>query len=98
MTFEELSASLAGDAPPPGMPPAVCALWRDAKGDWAGAHEIAQDIGTPAGSIIHAYLHRKEGDLGNAQYWYRHARRAPATGPLADEWKALVEELLRASP
>ena len=98
MTFEEFSTSLAGDAPPAGTPPALGALWRDGKGDWTGAHEIAQDIDTPAGSIIHAYLHRKEGDLGNAAYWYRHAKRATATGLLADEWKSLVEEMLRASP
>ena len=95
MTFEEFSASLRDDAPPSGTPSVLLALWRDGKGDWAGAHEVAQDIDTPHGSLIHAYLHRKEGDLDNARYWYQQAGRAVATSSLATEWRALVEEMLR---
>ncbi len=58
------------------MSPALVALWHDAKGDWARAHEVAQDIDDATGSWVHAYLHRKEGDEGNAAYWYRKAGQA----------------------
>jgi hypothetical protein len=98
MTFDEFSASLRDEAPPPGTPAPLRALWRDGKGDWAGAHDIAQDIESPQGAIIHAYLHRKEGDLDNARYWYEQAGRAVATSSLATEWRALVEEMLRPTP
>jgi hypothetical protein len=95
MTFEEFSNSLRDESAPAGMRPPLEALWLDAKGDWQGAHGIAQDIETSVGSLIHAYLHRKEGDLDNARYWYRHAGRAPVTGPLDHEWAALVQEMLK---
>jgi hypothetical protein len=98
MTFDEFSASLREETPPAGTPRPLFALWRDGKGDWTGAHEIAQDVDTIEGAIVHAYLHRKEGDLDNARYWYERAGRAEPTSSLASEWKALVEEMLRARP
>ena len=70
------------------------ALWWDGKGDWAKAHECAQSDESVFGSAVHAYLHRKEPDLANARYWYGRAGRTPVTGPLADEWAALVAEEL----
>ncbi len=94
MTFEEFSSSLTGDAPPEGLGPAARALWLDGKGRWSEAHELASDIDALAGARIHAYLHRKEGDLANAGYWYRKARLPPATGPLDEEWELLVRDLL----
>ena len=87
-------SSLARDDPPAELCPASRALWLDGRGNWAGAHDLAGEIETPEGALVHAYLHRKEGDLDNAGYWYRQARRPPATGPLAEEWEALVRELL----
>ena len=48
----------------------------------------------PAGAWVHAYLHRKEGDLANADYWYRRAGQPACDGPLDDEWAAIVETLL----
>ena len=69
-------------------------MWHDARGDWTAAHETAQEIKDADGSWIHAYLHRKEGDLGNAGYWYRQAKRRPADGDLDAEWQALVKALL----
>jgi hypothetical protein len=94
MTLDELNASLNAPAPPAGLTPAVVALWHDARGDWDAAHRVAQDVDTPDGSWVHAYLHRKEGDLSNAAYWYRRAARPIATGPLEDEWTAIVTALL----
>jgi hypothetical protein len=76
---------------------ALTALWHDARGDWEAAHRVAQDIGTPDGSWIHAYLHRKEGDAGNAAYWYRRAAKAVPSSSLDAEWEAIVTVLLEQS-
>ena len=86
-------ASLAAPDPPPGLSLALQALWRDAKGDWDGAHELAQADEGGAGDWVHAYLHRKEGDLGNASYWYRRARKPVAKGSLDEEWAEIVTAL-----
>lgn len=91
MTFDAFKLSLAGWEPPAALDPVARALWFDGKGDWERAHEVAQELHDRNGSHIHAYLHRKEGDLGNALYWYRRAGVNPATGSLEDEWCDLVE-------
>jgi hypothetical protein len=79
---------------PAGLDPPLQALWHDAKGDWATAHRVVMNAQSAAAAWVHAYLHRKEGDLDNARYWYRKAKRAEATGTLDDEWAAIVEALL----
>ena len=89
--FEE---SLQGSAPPAGVSGALEALWYERRGGWDRAHEIAQDIAGTDGSWVHAYLHRREGDLSNAAYWYRQAGKPVARGNLDDEWRAIVEALL----
>ncbi len=71
------------------------ALWWAGRGEWEQAHGIAQEIETRDGSWVHAYLHRVEGDTGNAAYWYRRAGRPVAAGNLRLEWEAIVEEMLR---
>jgi hypothetical protein len=73
---------------------ALLALWWDGKGDWTKAHEIAQDVADADGAWVHAYLHRKEGDVGNAGYWYRRAGRDLGRGDLKAEWEAMVQEML----
>lgn len=95
MTLDELKASLANDTPPAGIPATVEALWHDARGDWDRAHRIAQEIHDAHGSWVHAYLHRKEGDLGNASYWYRRAGRDRPGLTLEEEWAQIAGELLR---
>jgi hypothetical protein len=72
----------------------LLALWWDGQGDWYRAHEVAQEIPGQDGAWVHAYLHRKEGDLGNASYWYSQAGRPVARGDFAEEWHAIVSELL----
>jgi hypothetical protein len=94
MTLAELKATLSSAAPPASLPPALAALWQDAKGDWDAAHRIAQDIATPDGAWIHAYLHRKEGDASNAAYWYRHAGKPVAVTSLESEWDQIATALL----
>ena len=95
MTLDALKASVADDTPPVGIPATVEALWHDARGDWDRAHRIAQEIHDADGSWVHAYLHRKEGDLGNASYWYRRAGRDRPSAPLEEEWGQIAAELLR---
>ncbi|MFC7477459.1 hypothetical protein ACFQS7_24070 [Dankookia sp. GCM10030260] len=99
MTPNALRHSAATEAvPPPGLTGPLIALWWEARGDWTRAHEAAQS-GEDAGSAwVHAYLHRRGGDLGNADYWYRRAgQRRPAT-PLEAEWAAIAAALLPVSP
>jgi len=98
MTLDELRATLGSTAPPASMPAPIVALWHDARGDWDAAHRVAQDIDDEDGAWIHAYLHRKEGDIGNAGYWYRRAGRAAASGSLDDEWAAIASALLARRP
>ena len=90
----EFAAPTSGDAPPAGLSGAGEALWWDARGDWERAHRRAMGDESPAGSAVHAYLHRKEGDLGNAGYWYRRAGRPMPEGSLDAEWEALAAEFL----
>ena len=92
----EFRASLTAEAPPAAASLPLQALWWDAKGDWAQAHECAQADHGAAGAAVHAYLHRKEPDLSNARYWYNRAGRPPATFTLEQEWTALVAEFLPA--
>ncbi len=97
MSFAELQQSIASDsAPPADLSLALQALWHDARGDWSRAHECAQADKGRDGAWVHAYLHRKEGDLGNAGYWYaRASRKLPADRVTLDaEWAALARELL----
>ena len=94
MDFDEFRSTLSGAAPPPGLSSLLRALWLDGRGDFDGAHGIAQDVDTSDGARVHAYLHRKEGDLSNAGYWYRRAGCPVEAGSLDAEWEALVRRLL----
>ncbi len=62
-------------------------------GDWDFAHRLVQEMNTPEAAWIHAYLHRVEGDLANAAYWYRIAGRPEHSGPLDEEWQELHDTL-----
>ena len=95
MTFDEFIKSVEDNQPPAKLSETLTSLWWDKKGDWDTAHSIAQDIPTVQGSAVHAYLHRKEGVLWNADYWYSRAGRKRPGIPLEEEWKRLVEEMLK---
>ena len=95
MTISVFRNSLSQPAPPPGLSVPVDALWWDAKGEWARAHELVDALETAEGMAVHAYLHRKEGEQWNADYWYRRAGRGFHRPGLETEWEALVEGLLR---
>ena len=94
MTFDEYIKSLDADQPPSGLSETLTSLWWDKKGDWDTAHSIAQEIPTVQGSAVHAYLHREEGVLWNADYWYGRAGRIRPDIALEAEWEQLVEEML----
>jgi hypothetical protein len=90
----EFRASLSGAAPAPQFDAPLAALWWAAKGKWDDAHKIVQDEATADAAWVHAYLHRVEGDLGNAGYWYRRAAKPVATGSLDTEWQGITAALL----
>jgi len=94
MNAEEFRTSVAQQKPPDGLPAALAALWWDAKGDWTRAHALVDELETPDGMAVHAYLHRKEGQTSNADYWYQRAGRRFHRPTLEAEWQALVEGLL----
>jgi hypothetical protein len=86
-------ASLDGAAPPPDLSAPLAALWWAAKGDWDQAHKIVQDESGREAAWVHAYLHRVEGDLGNAGYWYRQAGQPVAKDSLEAEWQRIADTL-----
>ncbi len=94
MTFDEFKRSTSDDQPPADLSRPLLALWHDARGNWSAAHETAQEIKDATGSWIHAYLHRKEGDLGNAGYWYHRAGKPERSGSLDAEWDEIATALL----
>ena len=94
MSFEEFRRAVEGrGGQPDGLSPAQQALWHDARGDWERAHACAQGDPGRAGAWVHAYLHRKEGDSGNAAYWYQRANQPVAGSGLADEWTQIARAL-----
>jgi hypothetical protein len=97
MTLEDFRNSLSKDEPPRQLDIALAALWWDGKGNWKQAHDVAGQDEGPAAAWVHAYLHRKEGDAGNANYWYTRADKQPAKVELEQEWTEIAESLLAGS-
>lgn len=97
-TFSDFEKSaVAGAAVPSGLSEPLRAMWHAKAQQWEESHDIAQDIKTPTGSWIHAFLHREEGDLGNAGYWYRRAGKTMPEGvTIAEEWSFIARELWQA--
>lgn len=94
MTFDEFVASLSGETAPDGLNTVQQALWEDANGNWERAHALVQDDTTTEGAWVHAYLHRKEGDLRNASYWYGRCGKPVCQDALEKEWERIVRALL----
>ena len=95
MTLDEFRESLTAAKPPAGLTLPLEGLWWDGKGDWRRAHESAQQDEGRDGSWVHAYLHRKEGDQGNAGYWYTRAGKPVCRDPLHEEWNSIARDLLQ---
>jgi hypothetical protein len=94
MTPAAFKHSLGKTEPPVGLSTALAGLWWAGKDDWDKAHKLVMDDDGANCAWVHAHLHRVEGDLDNARYWYRRARRKPAEGDLAAEWTIIAETLL----
>ncbi|WP_109484699.1 hypothetical protein [Occallatibacter savannae] len=94
MNVQEFMQSLKGNSAPAGLGAPAAALWWDAKGDWSRAHGLVDELETKEGMAVHAYLHRKEGANGNAEYWYARGGRTYFRLAPEEEWKALVCGLL----
>ena len=94
MTWDEFKKSLSLEAPPD-LSPYQTALWFDGKGDWHQAHDIIQEIDDAQSAWIHAYLHRKEGDQWNANYWYHRAGKEMPLVSLDEEWELLCQSFFR---
>jgi hypothetical protein len=94
MTFDDFLTLCESGNEPTGLSSHAKALWRDHQGDWDGAHEEIQDGHDRLSAAIHAYLHRKEGDISNARYWYSTASRPVFKGSLDEEWEALAREII----
>lgn len=90
-TFRE---SLQAETPPHNMPLLLHALWYDGKGAWQQAHSLVQDEDGAGAALVHAYLHRKEGDNWNADYWYRRAGEKRPPFSLEEEWAHMVTRFL----
>jgi len=98
MTLAEFKQSQSNARPSAGLSAALSALWWAGKDDWDKAHKIVMDEAGKDCAWVHAYLHRVEGDLANAGYWYRQAGKPAASGALASEWTAIAQTLLSAEP
>jgi hypothetical protein len=94
VSMADFKASLSNAAPASNLEPPLAALWWAAKGNWDAAHKIVQDEDDANSAWVHAYLHRLEGDLGNAGYWYRQAGQPVAKGELESEWERIVSILI----
>jgi hypothetical protein len=95
MTIDEYLSSIDGDHAPDGLSPYLTALWYEKRGDWKRAHEIVQEIDDVTAAWLHAYLHRREGDLDNAGYWYRQSGKPVARASLDVEWREIVDALFQ---
>jgi hypothetical protein len=97
-TIESFRSSVSASAPPADAGPALQALWWLRKGDWSKAHEVCQGHeGDKDCDWVHAHLHREEGDLSNAGYWYRHAGKTMPDTTIEEEWRAITTAMLTQS-
>lgn len=94
ITKDEFFASASSGDLPGGLPTLLEALWHEVRGEWQRAHKIVQAESTAEAAWVHAYLHRREGDLANAAYWYRRAKRQVPTTALEDEWRTIVASFI----
>ena len=95
MDDQLFSASIQTGNMPPGLSVLLQSLWYDAKDDWHKAHALVDHLNDETACWVHAYLHRKEGDIGNADYCYRRAGKTRPSVSLQQEWQTIVEALLK---
>jgi hypothetical protein len=91
LSIQEFKESLEADLLPKGLTVHMQALWYDGKGNWKKAHDLVDSLGDKPSAHLHAYLHRKEGDIWNADYWYSRAGYKRPNSTLDEEWEQLLE-------
>jgi hypothetical protein len=94
MNLAAFKETLSANEPPLYVSVYLKSLWFDKQGDWKKAHILVQDVEDKNAAWIHAYLHRREGDIGNADYWYRRAGKKRPAVSLEEEWEEIVAALL----
>lgn len=94
MDFNSFKKSVNDEYPSPGVNGLLKAMWYTANNEWNAAHRIAQENDSIYGSWVHAYLHREEGDTGNASYWYAQAGKMMPETSLESEWDEITKELI----
>lgn len=94
-TLAEFKATFSAGQPPAGISIQLKSLWYDGKGNWQQAHNLIDQLTDRSSAWIHAYLHRKEGDIWNADYWYSRARQTRPDVSLDEEWEKLVKEFTK---
>ena len=94
MQFEAFNESIKAKTIPLDVSVYLASLWYDGTGDWSKAHNLVDSLEDATACWVHAYLHRKEGDIGNADYWYRKAGRKRPDVSLETEWETIVKALL----
>ncbi len=94
MNYDEFILTIENDEMPSNLPLFLQALWYDAKGNWNKAHELIDSLDDKNSCWVHAYLHRKEGDISNADYWYRRANKQRPSATLQNEWQDITMQLL----
>jgi hypothetical protein len=93
--LQTFKASLSADRAPEDLSTPLKSLWYDGKGDWKTAHDLIDKLNDKSSAHLHAYLHRKEGDLWNADYWYNRAGQKRPGFSLEEEWEQLVHNFLK---
>ncbi len=93
--MKSFKESLLQDAPDPQLSTILKSLWYDAKGDWKRAHDLVDQLPGSDAAWVHAYLHRKEGDVWNADYWYARAKKTRPSCSLEEEWENLIDYFIR---
>jgi hypothetical protein len=94
MTLDEFTQLMEKESCPSSLSRALQALWHDKKGNWQKAHDLVQNANDADSAWVHAYLHRKEGDLSNARYWYRRIGQPECQVGLEKEWQQIARNLL----
>ena len=94
MTYDEFILTIENNEEPTNQPLYIQALWYDAKGNWQHAHSLIDSLDDKNSCWVHAYLHRKEGDISNANYWYGRAQKQRPPNSLQEEWNTIAMSLL----
>lgn len=93
MNFSEFLRQLQSTDMPTQTNPSFMALWHLYRRDLDEAHELIQHLDQALPCLIHGFIHKTEGDHGNASYWYRRGGLSKNNMEYDEEWLTLAERL-----